>query len=122
MYHLGTLQALKGGRIRDEAAGFLELEEMGVKVVHEAPRHILNTRVQLREQADIGFVELQKCLAPGDLLRVNPDRPGQRGDGLVREIHDPAPAMGPQTARGTSGLLACLLAQYFFHDMLQPFS
>ncbi|OGV78303.1 MAG: hypothetical protein A3I83_00325 [Methylotenera sp. RIFCSPLOWO2_02_FULL_45_14] len=117
---LGMLQALKGGCLRNEAAGFLELGEMGVKVVHEVPRHILQTHVQLREQADIGFAELQECLAPGDLLRVYSDRPGQRGDGLVREIHSPAPTIGPQTARGMSGLLACLLAQYFFHDIPQP--
>ena len=37
--------------------------------------------VQSRDQAGIGFIKLQKCLAPSDLLR---------GDGLAREIHSPA--------------------------------
>jgi len=37
--------------------------------------------VQLRDQAGIGFIKLQKRLAPSDLLR---------GDGLAREIHSPA--------------------------------
>ena len=70
--------------------------------------------VQLRDQAGIGFIKLQKCLAPSDLLR---------GDGLAREIHNPASRYVAADGDGDvrlACLLACLLAQYFFHDMPQP--
>ena len=66
--------------------------------------------VQLRDQAGIGFIKLQKCLAPSDLLR---------GDGLAREIHSPASRYVAADGDGDVRL-ACLLAQYFFHDMPQP--
>jgi len=65
--------------------------------------------VQLRDQAGIGFIKLQKRLAPSDLLR---------GDGLAREIHSPASRYVAADGEETSGLLAC--AQYFFHDIPQP--
>ena len=67
--------------------------------------------VQLRDQAGIGFIKLQKCLAPSDLLR---------GDGLAREIHSPVSRYVAADGEGDvrlACLLACLLAQYFFHDM-----
>jgi len=58
--------------------------------------------VQLRDQAGIGFIKLQKRLAPSDLLR---------GDGLAREIHSPASRYVAGRRRrggGQACLLACL--------------
>ena len=56
--------------------------------------------VQSRDQAGIGFIKLQKCLAPSDLLR---------GDGLAREIHSPASRYVAADGDGDVRL-ACLLA------------
>ncbi len=84
----------------------------------------LQALVQFREQPDVGLVELEERLALGNLGRVDPDRPGERSDRFVRELHRPAPgrARPPRGTRRRLSLLACLLAQGFFLDHGSPFA
>ena len=69
--------------------------------------------VQLRDQAGIGFIKLQKCLAPSDLLR---------GDGLARETHSPVSRYVAADGEGDVRL-ACLLAclRNIFSTICPPF-
>jgi hypothetical protein len=39
--------------------------------------------VPFREEPDVGLAELEERLAPGNLGRVDPDRPGKDGNGGV---------------------------------------
>lgn len=91
---LGALQTFEGFN-REEAAGFFETEEMGVKCVGNIRREILQRGVQRLEPGDILIGEFQKRLAPGDGCVVDAEHVDHGFDSFVKRFHAPRPRHNP---------------------------